>query len=245
MNPVAVGRFRPATPGGRPVNWAATGRLGGVSRGNFAQLNLSLTVGDDVDAVLENRARAGQLLGVHEVCVLDAQHGSRVALAARGGIADGADAVVSTVVGLGLLALAADCVPIVLADPDAGVVSAVHCGWRGLGLGVVAAAIAAMRDHGATRIRAVTGPAICVDCYPVGIDCANELAAQLSSQVLAACAFNRAGQWHLDVRAGVHAQLQQESVATVSINRCTARDAQLFSHRADGPTGRQGMIVAL
>ncbi|MDP2014913.1 MAG: polyphenol oxidase family protein [Actinomycetota bacterium] len=245
MNPVAVGRFRPATPGGRPVNWAATGRLGGVSTGNFAQLNLSLTVGDTVSAVLQNRELAGQMLGVADVCVLDAQHDARVAFAVHGGIAEGADAVVTNVAGLGLLALAADCVPIVLADPSAPVVAAVHCGWRGLGLGVVTAAIDVMRKHGATRISAVTGPSICVDCYPVGIDCVSELKAQLSSELFAACAFDRSGQWHIDVRAGVHAQLRRHGVSTSAIDRCTATDPQLFSHRADGATGRQGMIVTL
>lgn len=245
MNPVAVGRFCPATPGGRPVNWAATGRFGGISSGNFLDFNLSLTVGDDVDSVEQNRLSAGQLVGVTDVNVLDAQHGARVEFATAAGIARSADAVVTTLPGLGLLALAADCVPIVLSDPHAGVIAAVHCGWRSLGLGVVAAAIGEMRAHGAQGIRAVTGPAICVDCYPVGRECVDELREQLPAEVFAATAHERANQWHLDMRAGVHAQLRLHGVAFSSITRCTATDAQLFSYRADGRTGRQGMIVAL
>jgi len=245
MNPVVVGRFRPAAPGGRPVNWAATGRLGGVSSGSFASLNLSLTVGDDSTAVAQNRKRAGQLVGVLEIAVLDAQHGAHVALATGPGIVEQADAVVTNIPGLGLLALAADCVPVVLADPEAGVIAAVHCGWRGLGLGVLPAAVQAMRAQGAEHIRAVSGPAICVKCYPVGADCVDVLSSQLHTEVFAACTFNRSGQWHLDVRAGVHAQLLGEGIAISSVRRCTATDPQLFSYRAEGRTGRQGMIVAL
>ena len=245
VNPVAVGRISPATPGGRPVNWAATGRLGGASQGPFAELNLSLTVGDEVSRVLGNRSRVAHMLGVSELAVLDAQHGSHVAIASRGGICDGADAVVTTVAGLGLLALAADCVPVVLADPDAGVIAAVHCGWRGLGLGVVPEASRVMRELGATRISAVCGPAICVDCYPVGPECIDVLAGQISSEIVRACAFDRDGQWHLDVRAGVQAQLRIEGASVGSIDRCTAEDPRLFSYRAAGLTGRQGMIVAL
>ncbi|MDO9486318.1 MAG: polyphenol oxidase family protein [Actinomycetota bacterium] len=245
MNPVAVGRFRPATPGGRPVNWAATGRLGGVSSGEFAELNLSFTVGDDSSRVDENRRLAGRLVGVEQCNVLDAKHGALVQFVTEPGISAATDAVVTTVVGLGLMALAADCVPIVLADPDAGVIAAVHCGWRGLGLGVVPAAVDVMREHGATRIKAVTGPAICVDCYPVGLDCISDLRMQLGREVLQECAIDRGDQWRVDVRAGVHAQLRLESVATWAIERCTATDPQLFSYRANGRTGRQGMIVAL
>ena len=192
-----------------------------------------------------NRAHAGKLLGVDRLAVLDAQHGSRVALATDAGIAHGSDAVVTTVKGLGLLALAADCVPIVLADVDAGVIAAVHCGWRGLGLGVVPEAIRVMREHGAMRIAAVSGPAVCVDCYPVGPDCIEVLSSQISSDILKACAVDRGGQWHLDVRAGVHAQLLREGAHVSSIVRCTATDPHLFSYRASGRTGRQGMIVAL
>ena len=63
--------------------------------------------------------------------------------------------------------------------------------------------------------------------------------------ILKACAVDRGGQWHLDVRAGVHAQLLREGAHVSSIVRCTATDPHLFSYRASGRTGRQGMIVAL
>lgn len=208
-------------------------------------MNLSLTVGDDSTAVAQNRVRAGRLVGVSDITVLDAQHGAHVAFAAGPGIAEQADAVVTNIPGLGLLALAADCVPVVLADPEAGVIAAVHCGWRGLGLGVVPAAVEAMRAHGAERIRAVSGPAICLECYPVGADCVAVLSEQLHAEVFSVCAFNRSGQWHLDVRAGVHAQLHREGIEFSSVRRCTATDPQLFSYRVEGRTGRQGMIVAL
>lgn len=227
------------------MNWAATGRSGGVSTGQYAGLNLATHVGDVQVHVERNRQLAAALLGVADLCVIDAQHGARIAVATGAGTATGADGVVSTIPGLGLLALAADCVPIVLADPDARVIAAVHCGWRGLAAGVVPAAIAVMRELGALRIRAVTGPCICLDCYPVGEDCIEELRAQLDGMVLEASVRRRGVQWHVDVRAGVHAQLEQHGVGARAIRRCTATDTALFSHRADGTTGRQGMIVAL
>ena len=227
------------------MNWAATGRSGGVSTGRYAGLNLATHVGDAQAHVERNRQFAAALLDVTDLCVIDAQHGARIAVATDAGTATGADGVVSTTPRLGLLALAADCVPIVLADPDAQVIAAVHCGWRGLAAGVVPAAITVMRELGALRIRAVTGPCICVDCYPVGEDCIEALRAQLDGRALEASIHRRGAQWHVDVRAGVHAQLEEQGVSARAIRRCTATDTALFSHRADGSTGRQGMIVAL
>lgn len=227
------------------MNWAATGRSGGVSAGRYGGLNLATHVGDAPEHVEQNRQLVAALLDVTSLCAIDARHGARIATATGPGTATGADGVVSTTPGLGLLVLAADCVPIVLADPDAQVIGAVHCGWRGLAAGVVPAAVTAMRELGAVRIRAVTGPCICVDCYPVGPDCIEVLREQLDDPELAVSAQERGAQWHVDVRAGVHAQLEEQGVIARAIRRCTATDAALFSHRADGSTGRQGMIVAL
>jgi len=245
MNPVAAGRFSPATPGGRPVNWAATGRSGGVSTGVYAGLNLASHVGDESGLVEQNRQRVAAMLDVPAICMLDAQHGGNVVVVHSSGIARESDAVVTTAPRLGLLALAADCVPIVLADPDAHVIAAVHCGWRGLGAGVVTAAVSVMREQGATRIRAVTGPAICVGCYPVGLDCVQALQEQLDAEAFAASTRRQGSQWQVDVRAGVHHQLHMEGIVATSVKRCTATDERLYSFRAAGQTGRQGMIVAL
>ncbi|MFA7323706.1 MAG: peptidoglycan editing factor PgeF [Candidatus Nanopelagicales bacterium] len=225
------------------MNWAATGRSGGRSQDEFASLNLSPTVGDAHDAVIGNQARAAALVDAQQWCTLDARHGAEVVVASGAGSATGADGVVTTQRGLALLALAADCLPIVLADPAAGVIAAAHCGWRGLTAGIIAATVNRMRDMGAVRIRAVSGPAICWRCYPVRIDCIEALQAGLPATVFETCTHQVGGQWFVDVRAGAHAQLRRLGVDVHAINRCTFEDSRLFSYRRDGRTGRQGMII--
>ena len=245
MNPLAAGRFRPASPCGRPVNWAATGRLGGRSGAPFDSLNVSTTVGDHLATVLENQQLVATLVGSSSVHVLDAKHGALVSLATQAGIAQGCDGVVTTTPGLALLALAADCVPIVLADPAQGVIAAAHCGWRGLTAGIVEATVSAMRAQGAVMIQAITGPAICVHCYPVQQDCIDQLSDGLTGEQYAVVTNKVGNQWSVDVRAGVHLQLTDLGVHFTSVDRCTYEDASLFSYRRDGRTGRQGMIIAL
>ena len=243
MNPLAEGRFRPESPCGRPVSWAATGRFGGASRAPFDSLNLSRAVGDDQATVQMNQQRVAELIGAVELQVLDAKHGAKVAVASHGGIAVECDGVVTTTPGLALLALAADCVPIVFADPAHGVIAAAHCGWRGLTAGIVHATVTVMRELGAVNIQAMTGPAICAQCYPVQIDCIDQLRDGLPQSHFANVTLNTDGQWSVDVRAGVHLQLADLDVRFSSIQRCTYEDSSLFSYRRDGRTGRHGMIV--
>jgi YfiH family protein len=245
MNPVAAGRFRPAPPCSRPVNWAATGRYGGVSAAPFESLNLSTTVGDDQHGVLENQARASQLVGVQPYRVLDARHGAQVDFVSEGGIADGCDGMVTTTPGLALMVLAADCVPIVLADPTHGVIAVAHCGWRGLVAGIVEATVELMYAHGADKIQAITGPAICVNCYPVQQDCVTQLQTGLPDGIFSSIIKMSEDQHFVDVRAGVHAQLGVHGIHASSITRCTHEDPSLFSYRRDGRTGRQAMVIAL
>ena len=158
MSVIESGEFEGAA---RLVSWAATGRAGGASAGSFESLNLAEYVGDEVQAVAENRRRLAGLvgLGTEDLAVIGAVHGAAVGLVTEGGPVDGVDALVTTSHGVALLALAADCVPLVIADSTAGVIAAVHCGWRGLGAGVVPATVAVMRDLGAVTLEAVVGRA--------------------------------------------------------------------------------------
>lgn len=244
--PVASGNWELADGGS--VRWAFTGRIGGVSLGPFAGANLSETVADDPQAIAANRAAAARLVGARaeSLVVMRAEHGSAVATVgaeAGGTTVASVDALVTAADGLALMALSADCVPLVLADLDAGVVSAVHCGWRGVIAGVVPATIAAMRDAGADpeRIRAVVGPRICGPCYEVGPEVADQFAQAHPN------ALGRAGDAvTVDVGVAVLNQLGAGGVAQVDVvDLCTAEDLGLFSYRRDGLTGRQGAIVAL
>ncbi|MCY0869478.1 MAG: laccase domain-containing protein, partial [Firmicutes bacterium] len=125
-----------------------TGRDGGVSAGAYASRNLALHVGDADAQVLENRYRTARELGLpmRSLTFAEQVHGNRVAIVrrrdrGRGALAGedalpGVDALVTSQRGTALCVLAADCVPLLFADADAGVVGAAHAGWRGAAAGV-------------------------------------------------------------------------------------------------------------
>lgn len=148
-------------------------RAGGVSTGVYAGLNVGAGSGDDPAAVAENRARAAAHLEGHLVTAYQV-HSPDAVLAAGpwSGAPPRADAVVTTTPGVICGALAADCAPILFADPEARVVAATHAGWRGALDGVTEATIALMLDQGARieRIRAVVGPCIGPLSYEVGLE---------------------------------------------------------------------------
>lgn len=241
MLPLDAGVFDAASPGGHPVSWVATGRWGGVSAAPYDSLNLADHVGDLDSAVQANRRRCVEVAALpdHRLVVMQAVHGRAVAVVTAGGQVPGVDALVATRSGLALLALAADCVPIALADPDAGVIAAVHCGWRGLAADVVSAAIDQMRALGAGRISAMLGPSICGDCYEVPEDRIAQVRSAVGVEVADASLRGR----HIDVAAGVRAQLRAHGVDAETVPGCTAEDPALFSYRRDGVTGRQGMMI--
>ena len=243
---IAAGSFPAA--GGRSAGslWVATGRAGGYSTPPFDGFNLADYLGDDPDAVARNLALAASLIGVDRdhLAILEGVHGARVALVDTGGTIPGVDGLVSTTPDLALMARAADCVPVVMADPDRGVVAAVHCGWRGLVAGIVGAAIGVMREVGAGRISAVIGPSICAQCYPVPHARVDEVLAGVSPAAAVAACPPDCGSF-IDVGAGVRQQLMDESVVVEQISMCTAESPELFSYRRDGLTGRQSMIVRL
>ncbi|MGO9221729.1 MAG: polyphenol oxidase family protein [Streptosporangiaceae bacterium] len=164
------------------VDAFVTTRHGGVSAGSYATLNLGLHVGDNPADVLVNRRRvaaaldadlgdfvfASQVHGRH-VAVVSATDRGRGALRLDDAVAS-TDALVTADPGTILAILVADCVPIILADPQAGVLACVHAGWRGTVAGVTGAALHAMQALGARpeRIRAAIGPAVAADRYQVG-----------------------------------------------------------------------------
>ena len=163
---------------------AVTARHGGVSTGPYATLNLSLSVGDDPAHVLENRRRLAAALGANPGNFVFARqvHGAGVRIVGPADRGSGAftlddavpdtDALVTTSPDVVLAILTADCVPIVLHDPVAGVLACVHAGWRGTVARVPAAAVAAMQSLGSrpSDILAGVGPAAAPARYQVGPD---------------------------------------------------------------------------
>lgn len=231
------------------AHFAFTDRWGGVSAVPYEELNLGGAVGDDPDAVRTNRELAGKSLGIDPAHVvwMNQVHGRDVA------VVDGpwgarpvpeVDAVVTARRGLALAVLTADCVPVLLADPVAGVAAAAHAGRPGLVAGVVPAAVRAMAELGAepARIVARTGPAVCGRCYEVP----EAMRAEVAAREPAAHAETSWGTPAVDVGAAVHAQLGRLGVLDREQSPvCTLESRDHFSYRRDRTTGRLAGYVWL
>ncbi|WP_313896161.1 peptidoglycan editing factor PgeF [Streptomyces sp. YIM 98790] len=237
------------TTGG--AHFAFTDRWGGVSAAPFDELNLGGAVGDDPEAVRANRALAARSLGLDpaDVVWMNQVHGSEVAVvdrpwpAAPGNGGTGGDplppvdAVVTARRGLALAVLTADCCPVLLADPAAGVAGVAHAGRPGLAAGVVPATVAAMRRLGADprRILARTGPTVCGACYEVPAAMRDEL----EDAVPGSAAVTRRGTPAVDIPGGVRRQLRAAGVTEVLASPvCTMESEDCFSYRREGRTGR-------
>jgi hypothetical protein len=158
-----------------------------------------------------------------------------------------ADALVTRASRLALAVMVADCVPVLLADPRAGVVAVAHAGRRGVALGVVPAVVRAMVSCGSSvsDLCAWIGPAIDGCCYEVPEAMQQEIA-ELVPETISNGGRTRAGTPSLDLRAGVGAQLAAAGVQRVlRVGGCTFDDPQFFSHRRDGVTGRFAGLVWL
>jgi len=149
-------------------------RQGGVSTGIYESLNVGIGSKDDADAVRENRRRAAAHFGADEIVTAYQVHSASALVADGPWPADPpqADGVVSATPGVICGALAADCAPVLICDPQARVVAAVHAGWKGALTGVVEAAVARMVSLGAdrNRLRAAVGPCIGPQSYEVGVE---------------------------------------------------------------------------
>jgi YfiH family protein len=232
------------------VRTHVTDRWGGVSAPPYDELNLARHVGDQPDAVTENRRRLAGRLGsaADRVVWMEQPHAARVAMVrcpSPGPVA-GVDALVTDRAGLWLAVLVADCVPVLLADPAGGVAAAVHAGWRGVVAGVVPAALAVLREAGARadRMRVLVGPCIGPCCYEVGEEVAAAVAGADPSH--RARSRTRTGRLSVDLVAAVTGQLADAAVRFVEVDgRCTADTADLYSYRRDGRTGRFAGVIGL
>ncbi|ADG88822.1 protein of unknown function DUF152 [Thermobispora bispora DSM 43833] len=222
-----------------PVRMAFTDRHGGVSTGPYGTRNLGGAVGDDPAAVAENRARTAAELGLDRVVYMRQVHGADVAYvtAPFGADPPGLDAVFTDQPGLGLAVLVADCAPVLVADPVAGLTGGAHSGRPGTEAGVVPALIEAMAARGAdpARMVAVIGPAACGRCYEVPA----EMRERVAARVPEAWATTRRGTPSLDLRAGIEAQLRAAGVTDIRHDdRCTIETPDLYSYRRERVTGR-------
>jgi len=229
-------------------------RQGGVSEGPFSTLNLSPTVGDRTEHVRENLIRAGRTLGLspERLYVAAQPHDRGVILLHGSEAADAvartaADAILSSAAGVGCGVRTADCVPILLADPETGRVAAVHAGWRGLVRQVIASATERMCELGSRRslLLAAFGPHIGPEAFEVGDDVASEITRASNAEGVVQRA--AAGKAWVSLARVVRTQLLNAGLDDARIEQlpgCTYRDAaRFFSYRRDGQ--RSGRMLAL
>jgi hypothetical protein len=251
---------------------AVTARPGGVSSGVYASLNLSLGVGDDPASVLENRRRLAAGFGAHPADFVFAGqvHGAGVQVVGEADRGSGAfslddvipatDALVTRSPGVLLAILTADCVPIVLHDPVAGVLACVHAGWRGTVARVSGAAVAAMQTLGSrpADVIAGIGPAIPAARYQVGPDVHRAV-----TQAFGSAPFIRPDavpdRWRLDLWSANRLVLTEAGVPTPQIHTTDIPTGPIepadpteptgpgyfFSDRSARPCGRLALIARL
>jgi YfiH family protein len=225
-----------------------TTRGGGASPPPFDALNLGGAVGDDPSRVAENWRRVERETGLRFARVRQV-HGA-TAVRARGACEPGeeADAVLCAEAGIAACVSVADCVPILLADPESGAVAAVHAGWRGTLAAVAAEAVEALRrEFGAepSRLVGAVGPSIGACCYEVSA----ELAARFEGEIGVPIVREGGRPPRLDLAASNGWILSRAGVPRERIHvlgACTSCDpVRFFSHRRDrGRTGRQIAFIA-
>lgn len=230
--------YRWDAPG--PYEVVFTTRVGGVSRGPFASLNLGRKNGDDVGHVDENRRRVCAELGVDEErLAVNFQIHSAVVNRARAGSRGEVqgDGLFTEEAGLPLLALTADCVPIALVRTAGRPAAAVLHAGR---IGILAGLVQQAADTLGGGLAAAVGPAIGPCCYEVREDVAGPYRSRFGRGILSG--------GRLDLWSASERLLREAGCSRVDrFDLCTACQPELFfSNRRDGvPRGSQGVVAAL
>jgi YfiH family protein len=215
-----------------------TARAGGSSTVDYSSLNLGDHVGDDRDLVAQNREALRKLVSQERLVFMNQVHGDTVIEVDESVYSPvTADAIITRTPGLPLVVLVADCLPILISSP--AVVGAVHAGRKGVLNGIISKTVSAMRALGATDLEAMIGPAICKACYEVDLEMYQaaieqkpELSTTLSSH-------------RLDLTRAAKFELESAGVKVSTLDICTAHNANYFSYRRDGQTGRSAGVIVL
>ena len=240
-----------------------TTRLGGVSEGIYASLNLGVNRGDERAAVEENYRRICGALGVDTAGVaLSSQvHGDRVltmTAADRGrGLTrpaekDG-DGLVTDVPGVTLTVFGADCLTVLLYDPVRQAAAAIHAGWRGTALGIVERAVEKLTLQYGSRpedIRCALGPCIGACCFETDEDVPNAMTSALGAAALPYLTDGRDGKFRVDLRGLNALRLERTGVLREHMDLskdCTmCQPEKYWSHRrTKGERGSQAAMICL
>ena len=219
-----------------PVRHGFFTRQGGASSGVFQGLNCGNGSTDQADIVRINRARVAEAMGVEAEALHTVRqiHSAKVAVIETDSPVTDADAMVTATPGLAIGILTADCMPILMADTQAGVVAATHAGWKGALGGIIENTVAAMERLGADRgrISASIGPAISQSCYEVGPEMLDDFLME-DDQAHRFFAQGQGDRLHFDLPGFGLRALRTAGVAAAEWTRhCTYRDAdRFFSYR--------------
>ncbi|MCI5597483.1 MAG: peptidoglycan editing factor PgeF [Lachnospiraceae bacterium] len=240
-----------------------TTRLGGVSTGDCASMNLSFTRGDREEDVRENYKRIGQALGIDmSKAVLSHQvHKTEIFVAGKEDQGRGVDpsqerlfeidGLMTKEEGIPLVTFFADCVPLLFYDPKKKVIASSHSGWRGTVEKIGAKTVKKMEQEFGCKpedILAVIGPSICQDCYEVSEDVAKEFEKVFTREEYEEMILDKKnGKYQLDLwKANEYILLgsgiRKEHLAVTDLCTCCNPEF-LFSHRASH--GRRGNLSAI
>ena len=238
-------------------------RLGGVSEGIYASLNLGMNRGADPDRVRENSRRFTFAIGadLRQVVCSSQVHGDTVRTVTMADVGIGldeaepwqADGLITDIPGVALTVFSADCLPILLYDPVRRVVGAVHAGWRGTALGIAARAVERMVDcYGCDRldILAAIGPGISKCCFETHEDVPNAMTEAMGAAALSAIEVQPTGKFHVDLKALNARRLESAGLDVEHIavsDECThCLPEKYWSHRyTHGERGSQAAMIAL
>ena len=240
------------------VSHSFSTRIGGVSKGVFSSMNFSFTRGDEPEHVMENYRRMAEILGTApEKMVLSYQtHTTHVRKVTEEDEGKGivrprdyqeVDGLITNVPGITLVTFYADCVPLYFVDPVHRAIGLAHSGWRGTVAGMGACMVRYMQEHFNSRpeeLVAAIGPSICVDCYEVSEEVAEQFREGFPEDVLQPG--KAPGKYQLDLWKAnqsilLRAGIQPEHMAVTNV--CTCHNPEyLFSHRASH--GQRGNLAA-
>ena len=233
-------------------------RLGGVSAGHLASLNLSVRRGDSAENVRENWRRLGEAAGMDlsEVVYAHQIHSRLVPIVSRADAQSPwleprheCDGFVTNEPGLPVAVFTADCIPVLLEDAAHGVVAAVHCGWRGSVQDILGAALAQMQTLGAKPedVSAAIGPGIGACCFEVGPEVAEGVDTLLGGETQGLIRPGAGDRLFIDLKAANARRLTQLGVQPGRIavsDACTMCEAEeLWSHRVTN--GKRGVMTAV
>ena len=233
-----------------------TDRHGGCSQGSYATFNCNLYCGDNEQAVLANRRQLEQTFGM-PLITAHQQHGTEILSIGpefyqtgpeeRQTLLEGKDAIVTAETGILIGIHTADCIPLLLYDPQERVCAAIHAGWRGTAADITGHTLNLLIHHyhcHPGHLAAAIGPGISLAAFEVGDEVYEAFRCQGFDMRRIARRFQPSGKWHMDLKAANHDRLIQYGIPEKQIEDvgiCTWQDTDYFSARRMGV--RSGRIL--